>query len=775
MMSEREITFIVKASGDISEYSKIGIVGNVHALGGWNLGNVVWLVPVNEKERQQTLTRIARAFAGLLNPFSKTKNNHEIKITAEDENSERKLDEVQNPGVDCQDTDSEYCLWKTEKPVRIPSDEFPVRVRVVAKEERSASDPTCRHPLVWDRTSRKINLVESKDEVIMLEFDGHTTAVDRGWVTRHGIGACQLRVGKPLGRPEPLIDLTIKEKMRGQKYRIDLWSTGVTRYTPRRFERLAYAEMLFQSENTIALENERDEDSVLFILNTQNMEELEFRVDVTSIENGDLLARGYVPAAALSGLEGNLTVALVSPIDLSYIGTFNADFIVVKEFEHHRNNLGGLQRRLRTGDAVPTTLDIGHRGSGASRTHGHSVRENTMLSFEKAALNHSDFIEFDVHLSSDNEPVIHHDFQVKLSIAGEEIRVSVPTLSTEQLCSHSLAMAMMSQSEHHPHQHYSMEHGLNKRKGSTLKRTMTSAEEFIHSFFNKPHHSLSPTESDEALPARAFLSDKTATLRDALRLLPPSLGFNIELKYPKDEEAIAMRARYYSRNSFVDSILKVVFEEAGDRQIIFSSFDPDCTTLLSLKQPRYPVFFLTCGGTKHFKDPRMNSLEAALRFALASRLQGVVAEVQSVLDCLDEAVAEFHGHGLYLFTYGDLNNDINHYLAQRKAGIDAIIIDDVARIAYETKKKASRFLGLFGSGGSLKSLRSPVASHADLANDGVLVGSPGDIAIRDLDRLSSSLSIVTLCPVGSPQDDIVSSERKEDLTRPMEVPRNRRW
>ena len=44
--------------------------------------------------------------------------------------------------------------------------------------------------------------------------------------------------------------------------------------------------------------------------------------------------------------------------------------------------------------------------------------------------------------------------------------------------------------------------------------------------------------------------------------------------------------------------LQVVFEEAGERKIIFSTFDPDCATLARLKQPRYPVFFLTCAGEK---------------------------------------------------------------------------------------------------------------------------------------------------------------------------------
>lgn len=39
-----------------------------------------------------------------------------------------------------------------------------------------------------------------------------------------------------------------------------------------------------------------------------------------------------------------------------------------------------------------------HRGSGASKVKDHHVRENTILSFLKAATNHTDFIEFDVHV-----------------------------------------------------------------------------------------------------------------------------------------------------------------------------------------------------------------------------------------------------------------------------------------------------------------------------------------------------------------------------------------
>ena len=47
-----------------------------------------------------------------------------------------------------------------------------------------------------------------------------------------------------------------------------------------------------------------------------------------------------------------------------------------------------------------------HRGSGASKGEGRHVRENTMMSFMKAATNHSDFIEFDVHVTRDGIVVV---------------------------------------------------------------------------------------------------------------------------------------------------------------------------------------------------------------------------------------------------------------------------------------------------------------------------------------------------------------------------------
>lgn len=102
----------------------------------------------------------------------------------------------------------------------------------------------------------------------------------------------------------------------------------------------------------------------------------------------------------------------------------------------------------------------------------------------------------------------------------------------------------------------------------------------------------------------------------------------------------------------------------------------------------------------------MNSLEAAFVFAKTSNLQGVVAEATLLLDRLKDVVVEFHKHGLFLFTWGDVNNKWENYAAQKSYGLDGIILDDVARV---TKASGKRF-SLFN-----RPISSP-ASYEELSN-----------------------------------------------------------
>lgn len=52
-----------------------------------------------------------------------------------------------------------------------------------------------------------------------------------------------------------------------------------------------------------------------------------------------------------------------------------------------------------------------------------------------------------------------------------------------------------------------------------------------------------------------------------------------------------------------------------------------------------------------------------------------------MLKRLKDIVDHSHKAGLFFFTFGDANNAVEHYSAQRAAGVDAIILDDTARLA----------------------------------------------------------------------------------------------
>jgi glycerophosphoryl diester phosphodiesterase len=71
-----------------------------------------------------------------------------------------------------------------------------------------------------------------------------------------------------------------------------------------------------------------------------------------------------------------------------------------------------------------------------------------------------------------------------------------------------------------------------------------------------------------------------------LQKVPTSVGFNIEIKYPFLVESEKERLDVAECNKFVDAILKVVFDHAGERKIVFSSFHAESCRMAKLKQVR---------------------------------------------------------------------------------------------------------------------------------------------------------------------------------------------
>jgi glycerophosphodiester phosphodiesterase len=109
-------------------------------------------------------------------------------------------------------------------------------------------------------------------------------------------------------------------------------------------------------------------------------------------------------------------------------------------------------------------------------------------------------------------------------------------------------------------------------------------------------------------------------------------------------------------NSFVDTVLKTVYDLAGKRNIIFSSFNPDICLMLSFKQPSIPILFLTDAGTYPVGDIRAASLQEAIRFASRWNLLGVVSAAEPLVYC-PRLVRVVKASGLVCVSYGSLNND----------------------------------------------------------------------------------------------------------------------
>lgn len=125
------------------------------------------------------------------------------------------------------------------------------------------------------------------------------------------------------------------------------------------------------------------------------------------------------------------------------------------------------------------------------------------------------------------------------------------------------------------------------------------------------------------------------------------------------------------------AVLKVVYDHANGRDLIFSSFNPDICLLLSFKQvclaqlvlflqnrnfvltfclkPSIPILFLTEAGTQPMADIRTSSLQEAIRFASRWNLLGIVSAVEPLVLC-PRLIKVIKESGLVCVTYGVMNN-----------------------------------------------------------------------------------------------------------------------
>ncbi|XP_073394153.1 glycerophosphodiester phosphodiesterase GDPD1, chloroplastic isoform X1 [Physcomitrium patens] len=311
---------------------------------------------------------------------------------------------------------------------------------------------------------------------------------------------------------------------------------------------------------------------------------------------------------------------------------------------------------------------IGHRGNGKNRTllqgeipdERPSFRENTINSFNTASKFGASFVEFDVQRSCryseygvrfdrfkflllkqkcgsfdqvtrDGHPIIFHDDYI---ILEDKVSRKIGELSLEEF----LAC------------------GPQKDKSTDGRTLYRKAKDNYVSIWT------------------ATVEDSLCTLQEVFEEVDQNVGFNVEVKFDdvlKTSDDELRRVLY--------PILEVVKQHAKGRKVYYSSFNPDAVYLLRKEQSSYPVFFLTDGGVNLFNDPRRNSIQAAVQVCEEGNLQGIVTEVGAILrePTLVSLVKQV---GLWLFSYGVLNNIAEVVEKQKILGVDGVIVDHVLEV-----------------------------------------------------------------------------------------------
>ncbi|XP_072991428.1 glycerophosphodiester phosphodiesterase GDPD1, chloroplastic-like isoform X1 [Typha latifolia] len=283
---------------------------------------------------------------------------------------------------------------------------------------------------------------------------------------------------------------------------------------------------------------------------------------------------------------------------------------------------------------------VGHRGKGmnavaSSDKRMMAVRENSLLSFNRAGRFPVDFVEFDVQVTKDGFPIIFHDNVILTEEVGTVSEKRVTDLYLEEFLSYG--------PQRDP-----------AKVGKSLLRRAKDGRILNWS-----------VEEDDSL----------CTLQEAFQCVGSHLGFNIELKF--DDYVVYCEEEL---THSLQAVLRVVLQYANnDRPIIFSTFQPDAAKLMRKLQSIYPVFFLTEGGTEIYDDVRRNSLDEAIELCLQSGLQGIVSEVRGVLKN-PSAVPRIKECKLALLTYGQLNNVPEAVYMQHLMGINGVIVDLVEEI-----------------------------------------------------------------------------------------------
>ncbi|CAJ0945294.1 unnamed protein product, partial [Mesorhabditis belari] len=401
-------------------------------------------------------------------------------------------------------------------------------------------------------------------------------------------------------------------------------------------------------------------DYLVFRTRSVALDHLAFCIELYEENGTQRVGVAWALPAGLSDTWGKAKYAIINKHQQP-IGQINIDYMRVGAWKNDAKHRDLMSKSFGNHWKKRTMVEVGHRGSGVSYSKMATARENTIFSLNKAAQRGADFVELDVQLTKDHFPVVYHDFHVLVEVAHRKNEKPHPD-ELAFLNHHELAVKEL--------------------KYKQLK---------LLSLEHTSHHT-APVENLRVIPREGEDNQDDhqpfPLLSDVLQRVDHSAGINIEIKYPMlQSDGLHECANYFERNLFIDRILDEVYANASDRRIVFSSFDPDICTLISIKQHKYPVLYLVLGSTTRyvsFEDMRCDCSMLAANFAAGSKLLGINFHSEELLKNREpfDLAKKFK---LITFVWGDDNNEksTQDYFKKTLA-IDGIIYDRIGE--FEDRK-----------------------------------------------------------------------------------------
>ncbi|XP_017030662.1 glycerophosphocholine phosphodiesterase GPCPD1 [Drosophila kikkawai] len=384
---------------------------------------------------------------------------------------------------------------------------------------------------------------------------------------------------------------------------------------------------------------------------------------------------GFLQPNQLLGSEGSAQVKITCASTHRPLMELTVQYLVIRPLQGFQCDMSKSYERYWRKSRL--CMDIGHRGSGKTYRNGVDLfRENTIYGFKQAALSNADMVELDVQLTQDAQVVVYHDFVLRFlqqrTPSYEELLENQDLLvfSYEKL--NKLMLLCMGGSKRKDHVAVPLE-AFTYEQLKEVRVLRFAGSKSCELFCDEMLNDQRPFP----LLLELFQLDNEA--------MPLSVGFNIEIKWPQLDNSRRWEAGSFKptfdRNLYVDTILKVVLENAGRRRIMFSCSDADICAMVRYKQNLYPVVLLSAdpGTPVQYADERVSRLKTAVQVCNSLEFFGLSLHTNTVLEDLS-LKSLMRPFDLQVLAWGGTATSAEVRNQLRRFGVVGIIFDRINQL-----------------------------------------------------------------------------------------------